>query len=217
MQGQQQPHETIEVGLDTESNQITIVVGTDLDGVQSVVVVNPHEQKNRKFKHPLSNPKKSNSGAISHMKALKSFAAPIRASRSDLLRPDSPMPDRSSVFEGRRGGEREQPPQPESASNAATNGRGRDSFRGRSKSQVTQRGSVVASSVGSRVTLRKQSSTHSIDTQGTKGSIRRKYLSRLHSMDETKTQHYKSRRQSNFISGSFWNHKVGAVVMVADV
>ena len=95
----------IEVGLDANSNQVTIVVGNDRGSVQCVIVLKSNFTKQRRGDS--SNPFQSLRSTLSNTSAAPTTRR--RNMRSDLLRPVSPMSQRSSLFEGRRG-ERDQPP-----------------------------------------------------------------------------------------------------------
>ncbi|CAB9530379.1 expressed unknown protein [Seminavis robusta] len=97
------PHEEIEVGLDAKADQITIVVGTDQNTVQSVVVLKSGFTTKKKKPNRLLWNRRSRSTSRFSDSSLPSLNPPPR---SELLRPDSPVSLRASVFDGRQ---RDQP------------------------------------------------------------------------------------------------------------
>ena len=183
------PNEMIEVGLDAKSNQTTIVVGNDRGSVQCVIVVKSNLLKPK----PAANPFQSLRSTLSNTSAAPTTRR--RSMRSDLLRPVSPMPQRSSVFEGRRG-ERDQPP---------TN-RGRDFNRdsGTLMSRVSSHGHYKQRSTNFRM--------------GSESSMQRTCLQ---PMSENKIYTYRNTTYSRRVKAAKPNRSklqgIDSVVMIADV
>ena len=109
------PHETIEIGLDAKSHQITIVVGSDTSSngletqdVQSVVILHDFSSSPRKGQRwtqrdrsvSRSSRRSSDSARQASSSSKSKLSTPAITMRSDLLRPESPMPHRSSPSHG---------------------------------------------------------------------------------------------------------------------
>lgn len=188
------PNEAIEINL--EPHYVTIVSSIERV-VQSVVVVQsdvasmPSPPKSARSRR---GSKRCHAERFSEDTNLTStFDAHLR---SELLRPDSPLPERSSVFEGRRGGDmREQPP------GRASRGREARISRERSIGKAIYRNSSFTSS-------------RTRPTRRLSKSDRYDSFSSLPTMEEGKTYLCNSNKR---IFGSFRNRKVGSVVMLADV
>jgi hypothetical protein len=94
----EEPYEKIEVGLDSRTDQITIVVGTDQNTVQSVVVLKSEWKQHSKNRLQLWSRTQKRSPSLGQQ--LASLKDTTRF-RSELLRPNSPISLRSIVAEGR--------------------------------------------------------------------------------------------------------------------
>jgi hypothetical protein len=200
-------NERIEVGLDPQGERVTIVVGNENNSilaVQSVVVLKADFII--KKKHPWSlGERKSMFRRRSNSNLSNSSPAPprYRNLRSDLLRPESPKPERPSS----RRGERDQPPisrgRDLSRSDRSVSSRSsRHSHQGNSRRRPSMNGSV--SSKNSRQALENNSSSQRTD---------------LAPMQETNTlkKNVSGKRRLISYRPQFRNHRVDPVLMVADV
>ena len=107
----EEPQERVEVGLDAQTDQITIVVGTDQNAVQSVVVLSsqfsPIKQRRLGARQDRSSSTKSSkSSSLSEKLASIDAKTSYNQStnnyvRSVSRRPESPISLRSSFLEGR--------------------------------------------------------------------------------------------------------------------
>jgi len=210
-------HEKIEIGLDTQCNQITIVVGTEAEDVQSVVVLNAnfssraggtplHRVRSTPRIVTRRNSNASNSSTCTNSARLPPSNLPPPKCRSDLLRPTSPITHRSSLFDGERRGEREQPPRDSRERGMSTNSR-IPYYRAPSNTSLGSRSSTDSSRMKP-----KYSSKHMMDPAST---------NLLPPMEEGKIYRFKNKRSKGkgFLGPSAFRNRsrVDAVVWVADV